>query len=318
MKPGETEEDSPFLHTAGLLHIAPLFWDVPIDPIVTQVVESVLGADFLLSTFSGIDLKLRGTSIQPLHPDDALVPVGRLWYAGVVKPCLVALFLLSLSLSPTNAFGGSTTWQFTSNFDGFFSASIFDAINVPLTSEQVQPLFDAIGPDASLVARVTFDPETGVVSDSAVQIGELFGSGSSGSVIHSVRFPDGPFPVAFGGILFPLELQDPDVGLELSVSLELYDSSQPLFSNDPLPAVPPDLAGLNPFVGSFDNSKVTLLIGPVLTLGISRPIDSLSSAPIPEPSSGLVFALGAWIVWRFGRAASPSSPPPIKSTKLSA
>ena len=77
LEPGETEEDSSFFRTAGLLRIDPLFWDVPIDPTVTQVVEGVLGADFLLSTFSGIDLKPNGDNIQPLHPDDALIPIGR-------------------------------------------------------------------------------------------------------------------------------------------------------------------------------------------------------------------------------------------------
>ena len=41
---GEKEEDSFFFRTAGLLRIDPLFWDVPIDPTVTQLVEGVLGA----------------------------------------------------------------------------------------------------------------------------------------------------------------------------------------------------------------------------------------------------------------------------------
>ena len=77
LEPGETEADSSFYRTAGLLRIDPVFWDVPIDPTVTQVVEGLLGADFLLSTFSGIDLKPNGGNIQPLHPDDALVPVPR-------------------------------------------------------------------------------------------------------------------------------------------------------------------------------------------------------------------------------------------------
>jgi ectoine hydroxylase-related dioxygenase (phytanoyl-CoA dioxygenase family) len=77
LEPGETEEDSSFYRTTGLLRIDPIFWDVPIDPVVTQVVEGVLGQDFLLSTFSGIDLKPRWNTIQPLHPDDALVPVSR-------------------------------------------------------------------------------------------------------------------------------------------------------------------------------------------------------------------------------------------------
>ncbi len=77
LEPGGTEEDSSFYRTGGLLRLDPIFWDVPIDPTVTQVVEGVLGKDFLLSTFSGIDLKPNGKNIQPLHPDDALVPVSR-------------------------------------------------------------------------------------------------------------------------------------------------------------------------------------------------------------------------------------------------
>ncbi|MGE4649362.1 MAG: phytanoyl-CoA dioxygenase family protein [Myxococcota bacterium] len=77
LEPGETEEDSSFYRTTGLLRVDPMFWDVPIDPKVTKVVEGLLGADFLLSTFSGIDLKPKQTTIQPLHPDDALVPVSR-------------------------------------------------------------------------------------------------------------------------------------------------------------------------------------------------------------------------------------------------
>jgi ectoine hydroxylase-related dioxygenase (phytanoyl-CoA dioxygenase family) len=77
LEPGEAEEDSSFFRTAGLLRIDSMFWDVPIDPRVTEVVEGALGADFLLSTFSGIDLKPKSGNIQPLHPDDALVPVPR-------------------------------------------------------------------------------------------------------------------------------------------------------------------------------------------------------------------------------------------------
>ncbi len=77
LEPGETEQDSSFFRTAGLLRIDPIFWDVPIDPTVTEVVEGVLGPDFLISTFSGIDLKPNGNNIQPLHPDDALIPLAR-------------------------------------------------------------------------------------------------------------------------------------------------------------------------------------------------------------------------------------------------
>lgn len=77
LEPDEKEEDSSFFRTAGLLRLDRMFWDVPIDPTVCQVVEGVLGPDFLLSTFSGIDLKPHGPTVQPLHPDDALVPVPR-------------------------------------------------------------------------------------------------------------------------------------------------------------------------------------------------------------------------------------------------
>lgn len=75
--PDEKEEDSSFFRTAGLLRLDRMFRDVPIDPTVCRVVEGVLGPDFLLSTFSGIDLKPSGPTIQPLHPDDALVPLPR-------------------------------------------------------------------------------------------------------------------------------------------------------------------------------------------------------------------------------------------------
>ncbi len=77
LEPGETEEDSSFFRTGGLLRIDPMFWDVPIEPDVVQVLEGVLGEDFLLSTFSGSDTKPQSNTVQPLHPDDALVPVPR-------------------------------------------------------------------------------------------------------------------------------------------------------------------------------------------------------------------------------------------------
>jgi ectoine hydroxylase-related dioxygenase (phytanoyl-CoA dioxygenase family) len=75
--PKEIEEDSSFFRTAGLLRLDRMFWDVPIDPVVSSIVEGVLGPDYLLSTFTGIDLKPQSGTVQPLHPDDALVPVPR-------------------------------------------------------------------------------------------------------------------------------------------------------------------------------------------------------------------------------------------------
>jgi len=77
LQPNEKEEDSSFLRTAGLLRLDRMFWDVPIDPIISSLVEGILGPNFLLSTFTGIDLKPRSGTVQPLHPDDALVPVPR-------------------------------------------------------------------------------------------------------------------------------------------------------------------------------------------------------------------------------------------------
>jgi hypothetical protein len=74
LAPGEKEEDSSFFRTAGLLRLDPLFWDIPIASDVNRVVEGVLGADYLLSTFSGIDLKPRGGNVQPLHPDASAAP----------------------------------------------------------------------------------------------------------------------------------------------------------------------------------------------------------------------------------------------------
>ena len=73
----EREEDSSFFRTAGLLRLDRMFWDIPIDPTVSAIVSGVLGPDYLLSTFTGIDLKPRSGTVQPLHPDDALVPVPR-------------------------------------------------------------------------------------------------------------------------------------------------------------------------------------------------------------------------------------------------
>lgn len=73
----ERESDSSFFRTAGLLRLDRMFWDVPIDPTVSAIVSGVLGPDYLLSTFTGIDLKPRSGTVQPLHPDDALVPIPR-------------------------------------------------------------------------------------------------------------------------------------------------------------------------------------------------------------------------------------------------
>lgn len=71
------DPDHSFLRTAGLLRLDPLFRDVPIEPDVLEVVEGVLGEDFLLSTFSALDVEPHKSNMQPLHPDDALIPLAR-------------------------------------------------------------------------------------------------------------------------------------------------------------------------------------------------------------------------------------------------
>jgi ectoine hydroxylase-related dioxygenase (phytanoyl-CoA dioxygenase family) len=77
LQEGEAEEDSSFYRTGGILEADPFFWDIPLHPEVLSIVEGVLGPDFLLSQVSGIDLKPNTKNIQPLHPDDALIPVVR-------------------------------------------------------------------------------------------------------------------------------------------------------------------------------------------------------------------------------------------------
>jgi ectoine hydroxylase-related dioxygenase (phytanoyl-CoA dioxygenase family) len=71
------DPDHSFLRTAGLLRIDPMFREVPIQPDVLEVLEGVLGEDFLLSTFSALDVEPHKSNMQPLHPDDALIPLKR-------------------------------------------------------------------------------------------------------------------------------------------------------------------------------------------------------------------------------------------------
>ena len=74
---GMSEDDCSFYRTGGLLELDPLFWEVPIHPEVLPIVEGLLGAGPQLSSFSGIDVKPHKKNLQPLHPDDALVPLVR-------------------------------------------------------------------------------------------------------------------------------------------------------------------------------------------------------------------------------------------------
>lgn len=86
---GTPVDGSSQLRTSGLLRLDPLFWDVPIEPAILSVVEGVLGRDFLLTTFSAIDVR-PGRNKQPVHPDDALIPLERP-HQPIVCTCMWAV-----------------------------------------------------------------------------------------------------------------------------------------------------------------------------------------------------------------------------------
>ncbi len=90
----ETERGGPGngssqLRTAGLLQLDPLFREIPILPDVLPVVQGILGIECLLSTFSAIDV-LPGENKQPIHPDDAHIPLPRP-HQPVTCTCMVAI-----------------------------------------------------------------------------------------------------------------------------------------------------------------------------------------------------------------------------------
>jgi ectoine hydroxylase-related dioxygenase (phytanoyl-CoA dioxygenase family) len=71
------DDDYSFMRTTGLLRLDPVFHQVPIHEEVLQLVEAVLGEDVLLSAFSAMDVQPGKVNAQPIHPDDALIPVPR-------------------------------------------------------------------------------------------------------------------------------------------------------------------------------------------------------------------------------------------------
>ena len=86
---GTPVDGSSQLRTAGLLRLDPLFWEIPIHPEVLPVVEGRLAPGCLLTTFSAIDV-LPGKNKQPVHPDDALIPLERP-HQPIVCTCMWAI-----------------------------------------------------------------------------------------------------------------------------------------------------------------------------------------------------------------------------------
>ena len=91
---GPDESGSPIdglsqLRTAGLMQLDSIFRQVPINEQILPVVERVLGKDFLLTSFSAIDVK-PGKNEQPIHPDDALIPLERP-HQPIVCTCMIAI-----------------------------------------------------------------------------------------------------------------------------------------------------------------------------------------------------------------------------------
>jgi ectoine hydroxylase-related dioxygenase (phytanoyl-CoA dioxygenase family) len=102
---GTPVDGSSQLRTSGLLSLDPLFWDVPIHPEVLPIVEGVLDSGCLLTTFSAIDVK-PGENLQPLHPDDALIPLKRP-HQPIVCTCMWAITDFTEANSATRLLPGS-------------------------------------------------------------------------------------------------------------------------------------------------------------------------------------------------------------------
>ena len=64
------------LRTVGLLGLDPIFRGPPLHPVVLPVVEGVLGPGCLLTLYDSLDVT-PGKNLQPLHNDDALMPLLR-------------------------------------------------------------------------------------------------------------------------------------------------------------------------------------------------------------------------------------------------
>jgi ectoine hydroxylase-related dioxygenase (phytanoyl-CoA dioxygenase family) len=96
-----------FLRTAGLLRLDPMFREVPIQSDVLEVVEGVLGEDFLLSTFSALDVEPHKSTRPPLHPDDARIPLGRPHERPIGCTCMWVITEFSAQSGGTRLIPGS-------------------------------------------------------------------------------------------------------------------------------------------------------------------------------------------------------------------
>ena len=105
LETGSPVDGASQLRTGGLLSLDPMFWDVPIHPEVLPIVEGVLDPGCLLTTFSAIDVK-PGKNRQPLHPDDALIPLERP-HQPIVCTCMWAITDFTESNAATRLLPGS-------------------------------------------------------------------------------------------------------------------------------------------------------------------------------------------------------------------
>ncbi len=62
--------------TVGLLGEDPIFEQPPLHPAILPLIEGVLGTGCLLTLYDALDIT-PGTNKQPLHNDDALMPLVR-------------------------------------------------------------------------------------------------------------------------------------------------------------------------------------------------------------------------------------------------
>jgi ectoine hydroxylase-related dioxygenase (phytanoyl-CoA dioxygenase family) len=107
---GQTEQGRPVdgscqLRTAGLLQLDPLFWEIPILGDVLPVIQGILGSECQLTAFSAIDV-LPGENKQPIHPDDALIPLPRP-HQPIVCTCMVAIDDFTIENGATRLLPGS-------------------------------------------------------------------------------------------------------------------------------------------------------------------------------------------------------------------